>query len=584
MTPTALSRTLRVETPEQVELGFEIADLGSRFLALLLDVLLLVTALLALSLLALWSASELQLSPALRGWGGLIMILVAFSVLWGYFTYFEGFHNGRTPGKRWVGIRVVHEGSHPITLRGAAIRNLIRAVDLQPAFSWMVGGLAMMLSPRTQRLGDMAAGTLVVRDRGALELSEAEMERMMDRPREAPRLPDAAYEALGRFVERRAELDPGARDRVATRLIDALPGSVAGAAEAGASVEERLVAVYRAERDRRGGAGTGAIGSSPLVESLVRSQGPSWLEYRELVRRAERQRLTSLSAAELERFASLYRVTAADLARARTYGAAGPLVFTLERWVGQGHNLLYRARGRTWHALLDWLRSGFPRLVRARRWFVAAAAAFLFLPAFATYSAVRVDPPLARELLPQQMIARAETAQDRAREGGRYVDVPEVFMPIMSSSIIANNVQVTFFAFAGGIVAGIGTALLLAFNGVSFGAVMALFHNEGASPLIWEFVAPHGVIELTAICIAGAAGLILGSGLVAPGRLTRSAALAVRAREAVSLLAGTTLFLVLAGLVEGFVSPAPIPVLAKLVVAGAVALSVFTYLVAAGRD
>lgn len=579
-----LARTLRVETPEQVELGFEIADLGSRFLAFLLDSLVLLVALTGLGLLARWGAIRLDVSERLLGWGGFAVTLVGFAVLWGYFVYFEGFRSGRTPGKRWVGIRVIHDGGHPLTVRGAAIRNLIRLVDLQPAFTWMVGGLAMMIHPRTQRLGDMAAGTLVVRDRGALELSEVDLERLSSGRRASPELDHGAYETLERFVERREEMERGARARLASRLERALEGALRRRSGAAGTVEGELVALYEEERERRGVAGTNSVGASPLVEALVRSQGPLWLEYRALVRRAERRGLGSLPEGKLERFAGLYRLTAADLARARTYGAGAPLVFTLERWVGAGHNLLYRTEGRSWRGLVEWLRFGFPRLVRARRGYVALAALFLFVPAMATSVAVEIDPPLARDLLSQEMIARAETAPERAREGGRYVEVPDVFMPVMSSTIIANNVQVTFAVFAGGILAGIGTALLLVFNGVHLGAVVGLFRSEGAAALLWEFVAPHGVIELTAISVAGAAGLILGSAIVAPGRLTRVTALSLRAREAVSLLAGTTLLLVLAGLVEGFVSPAPVPAALKLLVGLVVALAVLAYLLLGGRS
>ncbi|MFW5947098.1 MAG: stage II sporulation protein M [Gemmatimonadota bacterium] len=575
-------RTLRIDTPEQVELGFEIADLGSRFLALLVDGLILSATLLALGLLAVWVATRVELGAGLLGWGGFALGLLLFAVFWGYFTYFEAFHGGRTPGKRWVGIRVVHDGGYPLTLRGAAIRNLVRIVDAQPGMSWIVGGVAMMVHPRTRRLGDMAAGTLVVRDRGGLELSESELERLI-RHREAPRLDDAVYRALEQLAARRAELAPEAREHLTNRLVEALGGMLKDRSDLPGDAGARLLALYREERERRGGQGPGVSLSSPLVGSLVRGQAPRWLEYRRLLRRAESRGLTSLSHDELERFAALYRSTAADLARARTYGAPAPVTFTLERWVGSGHNLLYRPGARTWTALAAWLRSGFPSRVRARRWYVAAAAACLFLPGLATYGAVRMEPSLARELLPQAIIARAETAAQRAVGGGRYVEVPEVFMPLFSSQIITNNVQVSFMAFAGGVLAGLGTIVLLAFNGLHLGAVVALFENEGADGMLWEFVAPHGVMELIAICIAGAAGLLLGSGLVAPGRMTRTAALASRAREAVSFLAGTTLLLVLAGLIEGFVSPAVIPVPVKLAIAGMAAGVVVAYLLLAGR-
>lgn len=575
-------RTHRIETPEQVDLGFEVADLGSRFTALVLDGLLIGGSLLALGLLLLWG---FRAGPdpvgLLGGWALAAALLLLFVLTWGYFVYWEGYHNGRTPGKRWVGLRVIHDGGHPLTVRGAAIRNLVRVVDAQPMFTWMVGGAAMMLHPRTQRLGDMAAGTLVIRDRGEAELSDAELERLASaQAGERPRLTDEAFAALDRFAAGRGELGVDARARLVGRLGDALAPHLA--AVRGATTEERLLALWHEEAALR--ATSAGARSSPMAAALARAQARQWLEYRRLVARAGTQGLDALSPAELERFAALYRATAADLARARTYRASWPIVFSLERWVGAGHNLLYRPTARSWRGLVEWLRHGFPSLVRARRAFVLAAALLLFGPAVGVFTAVRTEPSLARDLLPHEMLDRARTAPERARAGGEYVDVPEVFMPVMSSGIIANNVQVTFFAFAGGILAGIGTALLLVINGISLGAVTATFHEAGAGAMLWEFVAPHGVIELSAICIAGAAGLLLGSGLIAPGRRTRLDALTERAREAVSLLAGTTLLLVLAGLIEGFVSPARIHAGAKLVIAGSVAAAVLAYLVGGGRS
>lgn len=583
-TDTTTGRRISVGTPEQIELGFEVADLGSRFVALLIDLVLLLVAITGVGLLGVWASRQLALSPQVTGMGLAVLIFVGFVVVWGYFVYFEGFRDGRTPGKRWSGLRVIHEGSQPLTVKGAVIRNLVRVIDAQPVFTWLVGGVAMWVHPRTQRLGDMAAATLVVRDRGAAELSPSELAALVRERGAEPQLGDDEFEALDRFMERRPELERAARVRLATQLAETLGPHLAGLDPGDGGVEDRLDALYADERPRRALSRVLGPAASPLARSLVLGQADRWIEYRALVDRADRGGLASLSAEEIARFATLYRTTAADLARARTYGASGPLIFSLERWVGAGHNLLYRPRGRSWRGLARWLGVGFPALVRARWRFVAAAAAFLFLPAFIAYAAVRLDPSLARELMPYEMIVRAETAPERAEAGGRYVDVPETFMPVMASAIIANNVQVTFFAFAGGILAGVGTALLLLVNGLHLGAAAALFENEGAAALLWEFVAPHGVIELTAVCIAGGAGLILGSGLIAPGRLRRTDALALRAREAVALLAGTTLLLVLAGLVEGFVSPAPIPLALKLAIAGAVALGVAAYLLLAGRD
>ena len=154
----------------------------------------------------------------------------------------------------------------------------------------------------------------------------------------------------------------------------------------------------------------------------------------------------------------------------------------------------------------------------------------------------------------------------------------------MASGIIANNVQVTFLAFAGGILAGLGTVWVMIFNGVHLGSVAAAFANVGQSLHLWTFVLAHGVIELTAIGIAGGAGLLLGSGMVLPGRRTRREALVLRGREAVSLIGGTAAMLLVAGTIEGFISPSTLPREIKFGVAILTGLLMIAYFVLAGRQ
>lgn len=570
-------RTVEVETPEQVVLGFELADLGSRFLALTADAAVLLLALGGLVAAATGARRWLDLPDLLGGIGAATLLLLGFVVLWGYFVYFEGFREGRTPGKKWTGLRVVHEGGHPLTLRGAAIRNLLRIVDVQPAITCLVGGVSMMLHPRTQRLGDMAAGTLVVRDRGEGALPAELLAPAVDAGR--PRLEDAQFDALDRLVTRGGSLEPKARERLAERLADLLEPHL----PAGGRQLERLERLHAEEARRRGPVGGAARRGSAQAARLAAARAERWRAYHELVERARAGGLAALPEEDVARFAELYRAVSADLARVRTYGGSAELGYTLERWVVAGHNLFHRPPHRTWQALRSWLVEGFPALVRMRWRPLAVAAAALFLPAIATYTAVRVDPGSARAILPAQFVIRAEQAPQRLSEGRGYVDVPEMFMPVMSSRLIANNVQVTFFAFATGIFAGLGTILLLAFNGVFLGAAVGLYDANGAGALIWSFVAPHGVVELTAVCIAGAAGIWMGSALVLPGRASPGAALVTRARESVALLLGTTLLLVLAGMIEGFVSPATIPTTVKLTIAAVTALALIAYLTLAGR-
>ncbi len=575
-------RRVQIETPEHVRVAYPLADLGSRFLALLLDTLLIGAGLAVLWLGVPYVAQRLGPIPdAVRGWGTAVLLLLSFAWAWGYFVYFEGLRDGQTPGKRKLRIRAVHDGGYALGVQGAAIRNLLRLVDIQPLPSWLAGGVTMLLHPQTKRLGDIAAGTVVVRDRFEVALPEAAATELAEGP---PRLDAAAFAALSRYIGRRGELRPAVRERIAGQLAARIaPALPAHAALRAPDADAWLIRLEAEESARQMGAGGSAALGSAQAAALARHERAEWTEFRALLERAQRRGLAQLPEADVRRFATLYRATSADLARARTYGGSAALLYSLERTVGAGHNLLYQPAERSWRLARGWLARGFPALFRARRAPVLLAAVLFYLPALLVYGYVRADPPRARELIPTEILARAEEGEQRSAAGRGYVDVPEVFMPVMASGIIANNVQVTFLAFAGGILAGIGTIVLLVVNGVHLGAVAALFGNHGLALHLWSFVLPHGVIELTAICIAGGAGLWLGSALVLPGRQTRSAALVERGREAVSLLLGTTMLLVIAGLIEGFISPSALPVAVKLSVAAVSAVMLAAYLGFAGR-
>lgn len=579
--PVLGERQVEVETPEHVAIGYELADLGSRFAALLVDGVLISLGVLVFAVgIPLLVLGLGGLPDWLAGIGVGLLILLVFVWTWGYFVYFEGLRDGQTPGKRWLRIRVVHDGGFPLTVRGAAIRNLLRLVDIQPAPSWMVGGVAMMLHPQTKRVGDLAAGTVVVRERNAALLPEERAQPAASSG--PPRLSPEALETLGKYVARREQLRPEVRHGLARRLMEGLERHVADdPRRRQVTTDAYLVLLYREESARQ--AGAGASGSAQAA-ALVRRQRRDWDEYHALLERARTRGLPRLPEAEVSRFAALYREIAADLARARTYGGSRELVYTLEREVGAGHNLLYRPPRRSWRRLKEWMTAGFPALVRLRWRPIALASAFFYVPTLLTFAAVRMDPDRAREMVHPVMMARAEEAGAKERAGVGYVEVPDVHMPIMATEIITNNVQVSFTAFAGGILAGLGTVASLVFNGVHLGSVAALFANHGASLHLWTFVLPHGVIELTAICIAGGAGFLLAAGILLPGRRTRREALVRRGREAVSLLGGVVMLLLIAGLIEGFISPARIPRPLKLSFAALFAVLLLAYLFGSGRD
>ncbi len=174
-------------------------------------------------------------------------------------------------------------------------------------------------------------------------------------------------------------------------------------------------------------------------------------------------------------------------------------------------------------------------------------------------------------LAPPQLIQQVE-------EGKVWFDSILAVRPLASSMIMTNNISVCFLSFALGITFGLGTIYLMAFNGLMLGALAGLCYTNGLGIPFWSFVLPHGVIELTAIFISGGAGLLLGTALWVPGDLSRKEALTQRGRQAGLLVIGCVPLLIVAGIIEGFFSPAPFPAALKFVVAVILFLLLLLYL------
>src|SRR5690349_10193920 len=166
----ATEETLVIETPERVPLHFALASIGNRFLACALDhaiqvltLLLILLAGYALANIANWE-NWLESAPK---WVYAVMILLVFLIFAGYFAFFEWLWSGQTPGKRWLKLRVIREDGRPITFWEASVRNLIRTLDMMPVPFYSVGLISVFATSRDQRVGDMVAGTVVVREREA---------------------------------------------------------------------------------------------------------------------------------------------------------------------------------------------------------------------------------------------------------------------------------------------------------------------------------------------------------------------------------------------------------------------------------
>ena len=545
-TPIELFQHHEIETPENVVLDYEIAGIGSRVLAGFLDLLILFA----------WFAGVgivfqiLGVTRLFGSWLQALYILIAILAYWGYFTLFEALRFGQTPGKRHVGIRVVRDTGHPINLGAAGARGLLRAIDLFPPLL-LLDALLIALHPRAKRLGDLVAGTIVVRDQPVeARVPEAPDENLEETG--APELEDAEFRLLREYVERSARLTPELKERFAARLSERFAPRFPSRSDRPVVF---LFQLYNLELSRRRGRfASSRRQTGGIAERFIARKSTRWEEFRELAERASKQGLDSLGADELPDFASRYREVAADLARARTYRAPPATRNLLERLVAAGHNVLYRDERKTTARVWELVMRECPAAVIQSWRFVLVAIVTFAAPITAGYLLMRERPALAHEVLPDGMLRRAEAGVERQAQGqGYYVAAPEM-QAAEASFIISNNVRVAFLCFAGGVLLGIGALVLLAFNGLSIGTTFGHFANLGLFGYIGTFVVGHGTLELFAICVAGAAGFILGKSIIAPGELARGDALVVNGRRALRMIGAVVMMLAVAGTIEGFVS------------------------------
>jgi len=262
--------------------------------------------------------------------------------------------------------------------------------------------------------------------------------------------------------------------------------------------------------------------------------------------------LRRLSGSELTRLIDDYQALTADLARARSLGAARETVDQLNRIAVAGHNLLYGQIRRRERAASSYGFGGFARAVRKYAWAAALSGIIFFGSAFISFVAVQFYPSLGYDLLADEFLDFDPASSENLHS------IPSLARPVVSSLIISNNIQVTLLAFGLGLTAGIGTSLLLIFNGIHLGSVAGWMALHGKDRALWGWIMPHGGTELLAICLAGAAGYVLAGAIVAPAEARRSTALKNVGGDALTIELGCMVMLVIAGLIEGFVSPSAI--------------------------
>jgi len=313
--------------------------------------------------------------------------------------------------------------------------------------------------------------------------------------------------------------------------------------------------------------------------AFVARRQDGWERLEALLRRADRGGLRRLNADELQELALRYRSVTTDLAAAQSRNYSPDVMAYLNRLTARAHAYVYAGAARNgWSRVAEFFGETFPREFRRSGRVIAACSTLFVLAGLVAYWLVEQRPLSVYALLPASLVP---VVQKSLHNSNFAFD--RSFAPLMASAIITNNVKVAMIAFAGGITLGVLTIWSILQNGLMVGALGALYGAKGFGTDFWATIAPHGVIELTAIQIAGGAGLLLAQAIIAPGRLRRIDALKANARRAGVLMIGVAGLLAVAGTIEGFISPQRTSLLFRFGFGILTAVLLASYLTLAGR-
>ena len=311
------------------------------------------------------------------------------------------------------------------------------------------------------------------------------------------------------------------------------------------------------------------------------SRQSGWERLAAIVRLARMDGIKALSREDIREIGPLYRRAASDLAYARAHAISPSLKNYLNQLVAGAYEQLYQTDTHDWSGLRKFFSMDFPRTFRRRLPFFLAALFFMLAGAGVGYYAVHKSHDNIYVILPPG--SQLHESVQYWESGKVTRSAPDAESAVYASGLMVNNTQVSFVAFAFGILAGIPTILSMIYNGAVLGGMAALMSHVHQEPAFWAGILPHGVVELSETCIAGASGLSIGWAIIAPGQWRRRDALSMAAKDSVRLVLGGILLLIFAGLVEGFISHSLLPSLFKIMFGISSGIILYAYLFFAGR-
>lgn len=314
------------------------------------------------------------------------------------------------------------------------------------------------------------------------------------------------------------------------------------------------------------------------MNRFIDERKDNWQRLEDLLGLLQGTSLKGLSKSEVREFGELYRRAATDLAIARAETRDPKLINYLNSLVIRAHGKIYRAEGEGTSIIWKFFSKEFPQTFRANWVYMALAGSTFLVFGLMGFIATWLDTDFTHFVYLSGITEQIQSNQHW------WLDLNKANQ-IGSSAIMSNNILVTMRAFAMGALLGVGAFYDLAFEGARLGSVFAACYklNPPFGDALATFVVGHGVIELSTIFFCGGAGMMIGYAIVNPGDLTRSQALKKKGMEAAKIVIGCACFLVVAGLIEGFISPSALPAAVKIGTGIFSGLVMYSYLFVAGR-
>lgn len=283
------------------------------------------------------------------------------------------------------------------------------------------------------------------------------------------------------------------------------------------------------------------------------------------------KRKSAITSEQIDDFHQSYLKVTQSLSYSQTYFPQEEVTYYLNELVAKSHNLLYRDKVTSGSQFKHFFTRTFIKLLTEQRYPVLIAMVLFLLGGIGGFFSIVADPLNAYTILPPEIAYGVDPEAIGSTDG-------EAPASLMSASIMTNNIQVAFLAFAGGITFGLLTVYVLIFNGILIGGLAAVYWNAGLTYEFWAYIVPHGMIELTAIFIAGGAGLLMGYKLFVPGPYKRSYQLKVQAKRSVQLIIGTIPLFIIAGIIEGYITPSTLSLEMKYAVAFVTVIGLIAYI------